>query len=253
LRLNHKVGLMNEFIAWLRQQFSQAAAAPRYIQLANTLEIAIKQHVLGAGDFLPPERMLAEVLDLSRVTVSKAMRLLEEKALVSRQQGIGTRVAMHIGYSLNQDNGFTAQVLRSGSSVSNQWLLRSCMKAPSEVAKALELASGSIVVKLRRLRLMDGNPVSLETTYIPTRFLPDPEELEHSLYALWQSRGIVPEGKHFLLRAVASSDENASLLNVQSGSPLLRIIQTSRNAQGEVLEFSETLCRSDVYEFEVKS
>ncbi|CAI0850887.1 GntR family transcriptional regulator [Serratia fonticola] len=244
---------MNDFIAWLRQQFSQAAAAPRYIQLANTLEIAIKQRVLGVGDFLPPERVLAEALDLSRVTVSKAMKLLEEQALVSRQQGIGTRVAMHIGYSLNQDNGFTAQVLRSGSSVSNQWLLRSCIKAPSEVAKALELASGSIVVKLRRLRLMDGNPVSLETTYIPTRFLPDPEELEHSLYALWKSRGIVPEGRHFLLKAVASSDENASLLNVQSGTPLLRIVQTSRNAQGEVLEFSETLCRSDVYEFEVKS
>lgn len=244
---------MNDFIAWLRQQFSQAAAAPRYIQLANTLEIAIKQRVLGVGDFLPPERVLAEALDLSRVTVSKAMKLLEEQALVSRQQGIGTRVAMHIGYSLNQDNGFTAQVLRSGSSVSNQWLLRSCIKVPSEVAKALELASGSIVVKLRRLRLMDGNPVSLETTYIPTRFLPDPEELEHSLYALWKSRGIVPEGRHFLLKAVASSDENASLLNVQSGTPLLRIVQTSRNAQGEVLEFSETLCRSDVYEFEVKS
>lgn len=244
---------MNDFIAWLRQQFSQAAAAPRYIQLANTLEIAIKQRVLGVGDFLPPERVLAEALDLSRVTVSKAMKLLEEQALVSRQQGIGTRVAMHIGYSLNQDNGFTAQVLRSGSSVSNQWLLRSCIKAPSEVAKALELASGSIVVKLRRLRLMDGNPVSLETTYIPTRFLPDPEELEHSLYSLWKSRGIVPEGRHFLLKAVASSDENASLLNVQSGTPLLRIVQTSRNAQGEVLEFSETLCRSDVYEFEVKS
>ncbi|CAI1549109.1 GntR family transcriptional regulator [Serratia fonticola] len=244
---------MNDFIAWLRQQFSQAAAAPRYIQLANTLEIAIKQRVLGVGDFLPPERVLAEALDLSRVTVSKVMKLLEEQALVSRQQGIGTRVAMHIGYSLNQDNGFTAQVLRSGSSVSNQWLLRSCIKAPSEVAKALELASGSIVVKLRRLRLMDGNPVSLETTYIPTRFLPDPEELEHSLYALWKSRGIVPEGRHFLLKAVASSDENASLLNVQSGTPLLRIVQTSRNAQGEVLEFSETLCRSDVYEFEVKS
>ncbi|NTY87289.1 GntR family transcriptional regulator [Serratia fonticola] len=244
---------MNDFIAWLRQQFSQAAAAPRYIQLANTLEIAIKQHILGAGDFLPPERVLAEALDLSRVTVSKAMKLLEEKALVSRQQGIGTRVAMHIGYSLNQDNGFTAQVLRSGSSVSNQWLLRTCMKAPSEAAQALELASDSIVVKLRRLRLMDGNPVSLETTYIPTRFLPDPEELEHSLYALWKSRGIVPEGRHFLLKAVASSDENASLLNVHSGTPLLRIVQTSRNAQGEVLEFSETLCRSDVYEFEVKS
>lgn len=244
---------MNDFIAWLRQQFSRATAAPRYIQLANTLEIAIKQHVLAVGDFLPPERVLAEALDLSRVTVSKAMKLLEEKTLVSRQQGIGTRVAMRIDYSLNQDNGFTAQVLRSGSSVSNQWLLRTLMTAPAEVAKALELASNSLVAKLHRLRLMDGNPVSLETTYIPSRFLPDPEELEHSLYALWLSRGIVPDGRHFLLKAVACSDENASLLKVRSGTPLLRIIQTSRNIQGEVLEFSETLCRSDVYEFEVNN
>ncbi|TQI82294.1 GntR family transcriptional regulator [Serratia fonticola] len=244
---------MNDFIAWLCQQFSQAAAAPRYIQLATTIEIAIKKHVLAVGDFLPPERMMAEALDLSRVTVSKAMKLLEEKALVSRQQGIGTRVAMHIGYSLNQDHGFTAQVLRTGSNVSNQWLLRTRMTAPADVAKALELDGNSVVVKLRRLRLMDGNPVSLETTYIPLRFLPDPETLEHSLYALWQSRGITPDGRHFLLKAVASNDEQASLLNVQRGTPLLRIVQTSRNSQGEVLELSETLCRSDVYEFEVNS
>ena len=61
---------------------------------------------------------------LSRVTVSKAMKLLEEKGLISRQQGVGTRVAMRIGYSLDKDSGFTAQALRHGSSVSNRWLLR---------------------------------------------------------------------------------------------------------------------------------
>jgi GntR family transcriptional regulator len=244
---------MSDFISWLRQQFLQAAAAPRYIQLATTIESAIKQHVLAVGDFLPPERLIAESLDVSRVTVSNAMKLLDEKALISRQQGIGTRVAMHIGYSLNQDHGFTAQVLRNGSSVSNQWLLRIRMEAPADVAKTLEVANHSEVIKLRRLRLVDGNPVSLETTYIPLRFLPDPEVLEHSLYALWQSRGIVPEGRHFRLKAIASTDEIAELLNVHSGMPLLRIVQTSRNAKGEVLELSETLCRSDVYEFEVNS
>ncbi|OMQ23757.1 GntR family transcriptional regulator [Serratia oryzae] len=244
---------MSEFVTWLRQQFLLAAAAPRYIQLATTIETAIKQHVLAVDDFLPPERLIAEALDVSRVTVSKAMKLLEEKALISRQQGVGTRVAMHIGYSLNQDHGFTAQMRRNGSSVSNQWLLRTRMTAPDEVARALEMANHSEVVKLRRLRLVDGNPVSLETTYIPPHFLPDPEALEHSLYALWQSRGIVPEGRHFRLKAIASTDEIADLLNVHSGMPLLRIVQTSRNGQGEVLELSETLCRSDVYEFEVNS
>jgi len=242
---------MSDFIPWLSQQFLQAAAAPRYLQLASTIENAIKQHVLAVGDFLPPERTMAETLDISRVTVSKAMKLLEEKALISRQQGIGTRVAMHIGYSLNKDHGFTAQVLRNGGSVSNQWLLRIRIIASADIAKALDLEKGSEVVKLRRLRLMDGNPVSLETTYIPLAFLPDPEQLEHSLYALWQSRGIVPEGRNFLLKAIESDDENASLLNIKSGTPLLRIVQTSRSIQGEVLELSETLCRSDVYEFEV--
>lgn len=242
---------MSDFIPWLSQQFLQAAAAPRYLQLVSTIENAIKQHVLAVGDFLPPERTMAETLRISRVTVSKAMKLLEEKALISRQQGIGTRVAMHIGYSLNKDHGFTAQVLRNGGSVSNQWLLRIRVIASADIAKVLEVEKGSEVVKLRRLRLMDGNPVSLETTYIPLAFLPDPEQLEHSLYALWQSRGIVPEGRNFLLKAIESDDENASLLNIKSGTPLLRIVQTSRSIQGEVLEFSETLCRSDVYEFEV--
>lgn len=248
---NQKADQVKGFIIWLRQQFLQAAAAPRYIQLATAIETAIKQHVLAIGDFLPAERVIAETLDVSRVTVSKAMKLLEEKTLISRQQGIGTRVAMHIGYSLDQDRGFTAQVLDSGSRVSNQWLLRTRMAAPAHVAKALELENNSVVVKLCRLRLMNGSPVSLETTYIPLRFLPDPEQLEHSLYALWQSRGIVLAGKHFLLKVVTGTDDNTRLLNVSSSVPLLRIVQTSRNAQGEVLEFSETLCRSDVYQFEV--
>lgn len=244
---------MHEFITWLCRQLAQEAPAPRYMQLAAAIEMAIRQRTLAAGDFLPPERLMAEGLALSRVTVSKAMKMLEGKSLILRQRGVGTRVAMHIGYSCNQDGSATAQMLRNGSSVSNQWLLRTRMTAPAEVAKALALEGSATVVKLRRLRLMDGSPVSLETTYIPPRFLPDPERLEHSLHALWQARGIVPEGKHFLLKAVACNSEMANLLNVHSGTPLLRIIQTSRNAQGEVLAFSETLCRSDVYEFEVNS
>jgi len=244
---------MSDLIIWLREQLAQGAAAPRYIQLANALENAIKQRLLLTNDFLPAERILADELALSRVTVSKAMKVLEEKTLIVRQQGIGTQVAMHLDYSLNQESGFSAQVLRSGNSVSNQWLLRTRMIATADIAQALQLSAHSQVAKLRRLRLMDGSPVSLETTYIPSQFLPDPEMLEHSLYALWQSRGIVPEAKHFLLKAVACSTELAMLLNVAPGTPLLRIRQTSRNAQGEILEFSETLCRSDVYEFEVNS
>lgn len=98
---------MNDFIAWLHQQLAQRVAAPRYIQLAATIEMAIKQQVLAVKDFLPSERQMAEELALSRVTVSKAMKLLQEKALISRQQGVGTQVAMHNGYPFSLDSSFT--------------------------------------------------------------------------------------------------------------------------------------------------
>ncbi len=133
---------MTDFMAWLRGHLAQGAVAPRYIQLATAIETAIRQQVLAAEAFLPPERQMAEGLALSRVTVSKAMKLLEEKGLISRQQGVGTRVAMRIGYSLDKDSGFTAQALRHGSSVSNRWLLRTRVGAPAKAAAALGLAEG---------------------------------------------------------------------------------------------------------------
>lgn len=242
---------MSEFFVWMGQQMQLAAAAPRYIQLATTLEAAIQQRVIAPGAFLPPERSMAEVLSLSRVTVSKAMALLEDKALITRQQGLGTRVCQHLAYPLNKEPGFTAQVVRSGGQVSNRWLQRLRQPATAFVAQMLGLEPNASVTKLRRIRLVDGSPVSVEITYIPERFLPDPEMLEHSLYTLWEARGIFPDGKNFRLKAVASSAEIAELLEISPGEPLLRIRQLSMNAQGEVLEFSEALCRSDVYEFEV--
>ena len=75
---------MTDFMAWLRGHLAQGAVAPRYIQLATAIETAIRQQVLAAEAFLPPERQMAEGLALSRVTVSKAMKLLEEKGLITR-------------------------------------------------------------------------------------------------------------------------------------------------------------------------
>ncbi len=242
---------MSEFFTWVGQQLQQAVAAPRYIQLATTLEAAIQQRVISPGAFLPPERNMAERLSLSRVTVSKAMALLEDKSLITRQQGLGTRVCQHIAYPLNAELGFTAQVVRSGGQVSNHWLQRQLLPVPDPIAQLLGLEPSACVSKLQRIRLVDGNPVSLENTYIPERFLPNPEQLEHSLYTLWATRGIYPHNKSFRLKAVACNAENAQLLEVEPGAPLLLICQLSLNAQGEILEYSEALCRSDVYEFEV--
>ncbi|WP_223464759.1 GntR family transcriptional regulator [Pseudomonas sp. GL-RE-26] len=241
---------MDDLITTLRHHCQGAAHGPKYLQLAQAIETVIRQRVLAPHDFLPAERVMAEGLGLSRVTVTKAIAQLEKQGLVIRQQGIGTRVAQHLDYSLNAEPGFTAQVEREGGQVSNQWLLRVKLKAPALIASSLGIASGAPIAKLRRIRLVDGVPVSLETTYIPEQYLPDPAQLEHSLYALWESRGIRAARKTFSLKALACTAEVAEWLNIQAGAPLMRIKQLSYGPDDSLLEYSETLCRSDIYEIE---
>lgn len=243
---------MSEILECLSASLRQPGATPRYLLIADTLEQAIRQHQLPEGAFLPTERQMAEKLGLSRVTISKAMAELERKRLITRQQGQGTRVAQAFRYSLNDSGGFTEQVLRSGGSVANQWLLRRRESAPAAIASLLRLPVGADIAKLRRLRLMDGTPAALETTYIPLAYLPEPERLEHSLYQWWERHGVEIGRKTFRLASCAADQDSAALLHVQAGTPLLRIRQTSLNAAEQVLEFSEVLCRSDLYEFEAQ-
>lgn len=243
---------MSDILECLVASLRQPGTMPRYLMIADALEQAIRRHQLAEGTFLPTERLMAEKLGLSRVTISKAMAELERKRLITRQQGQGTRVAQAFRYSLNDKGGFTEQVLRSGGSVANQWLLRQRERAPAAIAGLLRLPAGADIAKLRRLRMMDGTPAALETTYIPLTYLPEPERLEHSLYQWWEQHGVEIGHKHFRLASCPADPDNAALLHVQTGTPLLRIQQTSLNSAEQVLEFSEVLCRSDLYEFEVR-
>lgn len=243
---------MQELLLWVRNTLGEPSSAPRYMQLAMLLEQGISQNKELSGQFLPAERLIAQQLELSRVTVSRAMSLLEEKGLIVRQQGVGTRISQHLNYSLDHnESGFTALVLQAGGVAGNRWLERIKVMLPDEVASSVPVLQGEQVTKLRRVRLVNGEPVSLETTWIPSVFLPTPETLEHSLYQHWAERGIHPAKKQVRIKAVACQTDVARHLNIQPGMPLLFYRQHTYNAQNELLEYCEIYCRSDIYEIQV--
>ncbi|MFT8211689.1 MAG: GntR family transcriptional regulator [Symbiopectobacterium sp.] len=177
--------------------------------------------------------------------------LLEEKGLIVRQQGVGTRISQHLDYSLDDEEaGFTKLVLQAGGVAGNRWLERTTVLLPDEVASSVPALKGERVTKLRRVRLINGEPVSLETTWIPLDLLPAPEILEHS-HQYWAERGIVPAKKKVRIKAIACQAETARLLNIQPGMPLLFYRQHTYNAQNSLLEYCEIYCRSDIYEIQV--
>ncbi|MDE9590966.1 UTRA domain-containing protein, partial [Xenorhabdus bovienii] len=88
---------------------------------------------------------------------------------------------------------------------------------------------------------------SLENTYIPRKYLPCPELLEGSLYAHWEKENIHLTNVNHKIKAIACPAELAELLNIAENSPLLQIHQISFNGQNDIIEFSEILCRGDIY------
>ncbi|MDX5629524.1 MULTISPECIES: GntR family transcriptional regulator [unclassified Brenneria] len=243
---------MQELLLWVKARLGEPSAAPRYMQLASLLKAEIKRRKELSGQFLPAERLIAQQTGLSRVTVSRALALLEEKGLIVRQQGIGTRVSQRLHYSLDKDeSGFTALVRRNGGKAGNLWLERSRKRLPAAIAEEMSLPGGTGVTHLRRVRLINGEPASLEILWIPLALLPDPEQLEHSLYQYWAERDIHPDKKRYRLKAVAAPADVAGYLGVAPDSPLLLSRQHTYDAQGDLLEYCEIYCRSDLYEFQV--
>lgn len=231
------------------KHYSFNRTSPIYIQLAEGIEKMIQQGNLSSP-FLPSERELAKQLSLSRVTVSKALGLLEQKRLISRQQGLGTRILSPLDYSLNQPLGFTERMEQRGYRVSNLWLNREKITLDTPLAERLHLPVGSVISYLKRVRLIDQLPVSIESTSIPEHFLPHPELLEGSLYLYWQQKNIQFTKKHFTINAVNCTAPEAKLLQQPLGTALLKITEISKDKQDNIMEVSETLCLGSHYAFE---
>ncbi|MGH8446979.1 MAG: GntR family transcriptional regulator, partial [Solimonas sp.] len=115
-------------------------STPRYLQLARKLAEAIEAGQWQPGDALPAERVLCEVLSLSRVTLRMALDAVEEQGLISRKQGAGTFVTRHIEHPLTSLTSFTETLRRKGYEPGTHWLERQARPASAEEIMRLGLS-----------------------------------------------------------------------------------------------------------------
>ena len=226
--------------------------SPLYVQLASQLAQSIHNGSYAVHHALPSERMLCESLGVSRITARKAIDTLVEQGLVVRRHGSGNFIAARAPQGLTRLSSFSEQMATSGLTPTSQWLTRTASAASAEERTALGLSARSRVARLERLRLADGLPVALETTVLPLALLPRPETLEGSLYAYLEDSGHAPHTAQQRLRATQADARQASLLQVRSGAALLRVVRSSRDAQGLAVEYTHTFCRSDFYDYSVE-
>jgi len=238
------------------QVIDKASSIPYYQQLADLLRREISER--EARDQvvqLPSENELAERHGITRATVRHALDVLERDGWIYREKGVGSFAAIRrVEHELTQLVSTTEDMQRRGWSLTTQVVSLEQTPAAPYVAHSLELPEGVVVYEVCRLRLVDGEPLSLQTAYLPVGLCPNLEEndLTGSLYYLLETRYALRlwTGKE-ILRARCAVPYEADLLRIKKNMPVMYMERTTYAANGLAVEYLEAVWRGDRYDFKV--
>ena len=214
--------------------------------------VQVREYVRGLiqgaepGSPAPSERELVQHFGVARMTVRQALDALVSEGLLERVPGRGTFVArarldVHVRLS-----SYTEEMGRRGMKPESRTLLARMESAGPGVAKALEIREGDKVVHWQRLRLADGIPMCIEDAYLSDSIVPRflDQSLPHSLYADLRRRDLLPTWGEDSVGAAVARAEEAELLEVAEGEPVLRIARRAFAAEIAV-EVSRSTYRAD--------
>jgi GntR family transcriptional regulator len=235
--------------ALLSFQPDPEAASPLYLQLALALAKAIQDGRFQANEALPSERVLAEELNISRVTARKAIERLVDQGLIVSKRGSGNYIAPRLEQPLTRLSSFSEELHQRGFVPQSRWVARVFRLAAADEQIALELKNGERVARLERLRLADGVIMAYEVSVLPESVLPEPESVSASLYAHLALSGLAPVRALQHIRAINADAKLAGLLEIAVGTAVLFITRVGYLADGRAVELTHSYCRSDYYDF----
>lgn len=229
---------------------------PLWRQTELALRALIADGTWADGAQLPNEAKLGEMFGVSRITMRHALRNMEEWGLLRREQGRGTFVrSSTVIAGVRGPTSFTQEMADRGLTVGSRILELTAASADNAIASALEIAEGAAVCKVRRLRSGGGQPIGIQTAYLPALRVPGLLESAGpmpSLYATLRDRfGLSPLSALEIYRVGAVPESDAGLLEVAAGSPAFIVQRITSDTQGPY-EFTVSTMRGDRYEIRSK-
>lgn len=232
-------------------RLDRSSPVPLYHQVATAIEAAIEDGRLQPGEFLENELALAARVGISRPTARQALQDLVDRGRLVRKRGVGTQVAPAQVHRPVELTSLHDDLVKDGHAVTTQVLSHEVVHATAEVAAALDIAEGSDIVRVQRLRVADGEPLAVLTNFLPIAIAPTAKELAtDGLYNRLRARGSFPRIAHQRIGARTATAAEARILHEAPRTALLTMERTAYDDTGRAIEFGQHVYRASRYMFD---
>lgn len=223
---------------------------PLYQQFRDIVEQDIDSGKWEPNDKIPSENQLSAKYGLSRMTVRSVLLDLVKEGKLYRVQGKGTYVAEQKIEALSLYYvGIREQLEQMGYEVSTKTIECGLVPSDSNVARHLKLEEGTPVFRIKRVRSIKKGPVSIHVSYIPQKYsaglTPEILEQEQLCVLLNQNFGLQRKKVTEILESVAADEEEARLLNIEKGHPLLMLKDEQFSEEEAPYEYTKVVFRGD--------
>jgi GntR family transcriptional regulator len=223
---------------------------PAHQQIREALVSEIEAGLLDGGARLPGENQLATRFGVTRMTVRQALTGMVNDGMLVRRQGAGTFVVENAAKRRNMTRltSFAEDMAEAGP-ITTEVLSRQIVPAPVRVAKGLEVAEGEHVTHYARLRSADGQPMTVQYSWVRLDAFPDlwtVPLIDGSLYATLREQGVELRSAEQRVAAEPATEERARLLGIPEGTPVLRVERVARDGRNLPVEFARSWMRPGV-------
>lgn len=237
-------------------KLTRKSIRPLYFQIYDHIQHQIRSGNLVPGDQIPAEMDLMKEYKVARITVRHAISELVNEGVLERKAGKGTFISKpKIDRTLVDVTSFSSRLAAIGLHASAKLLSKELIIAPAKIAEELEVAEGSRLLFINRLRFSDQDPLVLERVYLSLDRFPglDAMDLENnSLYALLNDKfNVKPVRSKKTLEIVTANLEESRLFASPSPHTPLFLMRTTVYGNDYPIEFAKILMRGDRFRFQV--
>lgn len=230
---------------------------PLYSQLKELLRTRILDGTYPPHSRMPSESELGKFFEVSRITVRQALGDLQKEGLIFKIHGKGTFVAKPKAFqNVSTLQGLGESMSQRGYEVINRLRSFKVVPASAQVAERLQLAEGDSVVEIKRARLVNRELVSLEITYLPEaigRRLEKADLVSRDIFLILENDCALPLGHADLaIDAILADTELACALELEEGSPVMRIERLTHTADGQPLDYEHLYYRGDAFQYRLR-